>query len=271
MTEALHLHSTEIVGPGATPDQWLLLLHGIYGAGRNWSSVGRRLVRERPEWGVLAVDLRGHGNSPRMEPPHSIAACAMDLEELVVSGGYPATGVIGHSFGGKVALEFGRSAKQPPEQVWVVDSTPDVRPPGGTAWNMLAVLREHPGPFPERSAVVDAVASHGFPIPVAQWMATNAVSGEDGMVWRLDAEQMETLLTSFFETDAWEAVEAPRDGTHLHFIKATESGVLAPESVERIRAAEAATGRVSFHEVEGGHWLNADNPHALHELLLRHL
>ena len=34
----------------ASPTSWMLFLPGIFGQGRNWNSVARRLVRERPEW-----------------------------------------------------------------------------------------------------------------------------------------------------------------------------------------------------------------------------
>ena len=59
----------------------MFLLHGIYGAGRNWGSVARRLVRARPGWSVSLVDLRSQGRSPRLSP-HTMHACASDLLRL---------------------------------------------------------------------------------------------------------------------------------------------------------------------------------------------
>src|SRR4051812_24710793 len=57
------LAHTRVAAPGRTPERWLLVLHGIYGAGRNWGSIARRLVEARPEWGAVLVDLRMHGQS----------------------------------------------------------------------------------------------------------------------------------------------------------------------------------------------------------------
>ncbi len=54
-------------------------------------------------------------------------------------------------------------------------------------------------------------------------------------------------------------------------IKAEESGILDAPAVERIERAEESGDRVRFHRVEGGHWLNADNPDALVDLLGREL
>jgi pimeloyl-ACP methyl ester carboxylesterase len=267
------LHHDRVVADGApTPARWMLVLHGIYGAGRNWGSLARRFVRERPEWGALPTDLRGHGRSPAFEPPHTLDACAGDLARLVEAEALDARAVLGHSFGGKVALVYARQAPVPLERVWLIDSTPDTREPEGSAWRMLSALRDHPGPFRSREEAALTVEDAGFAPPVASWMTTNVERGGDGAYrWQLDLDLMEALLVDFFETDAWDVVEAPPEGCHLHVVQASESSVLDDRALARIEAAAADTGRVHLHRVEGGHWLNADNPDALHALLVEHM
>ncbi|MCY3610032.1 MAG: alpha/beta fold hydrolase [Gemmatimonadetes bacterium] len=253
------------MAPGAAPTRQLLVLHGIYGAGRNWGSVARRLVRARPEWGVVLVDLRSHGRSPRLSP-HTVEACARDLVRLEEHLGRRADAVLGHSFGGKVALVYARM--RPLRQLWVVDSSPGAGRAGGSAWRMLGVLRRHPGPFGRRAEVVDAVASEGFSTLVAKWMATNAVPTDSGLEWRLDPDVMEAYLRDYFRTDAWDVVVRPPTGTDVHFVRALGSRVLDEAAVARIQEATAETERVFLHEVEGGHWVNTENPEALHGLLV---
>jgi esterase len=272
-----------ITAPDATPDRWMLVLHGIYGAGRNWASVARRLVRARPEWGAILVDLRLHGDSRDFAPPHTLEACADDVKRLVAETGVNAEAILGHSFGGKVALIYARDSGEtrgeagpvaPPRSVWVVDSTPSARAPDGSAWTMLEVLRRAPGPFADRAEGIAAVESAGFPNPVAQWMATNLVPSSvgDELVWRLDPDDMEALMRDFFETDAWPVIESPKEETRVHVIKARESSVLDAEAVEQVEAAARTTdGRVALHHVKGGHWVNADDPDGLIDLLVEHL
>lgn len=193
----------------------------------------------------------------------------MDLSKVVTARGLEAPSVLGHSFGGKVALTYAAQADPAPPSVWVIDSTPDVREPAGSAWEMLAVLRRNPGPFDGRGTVIAAIESEGFATPVAQWMSTNVEATPDGKWrWRLDPDQMEALLLSFFETDAWGAVEDPPPGTHIHFVKASESSILDMGARARIQAAAMRHGQAHLHIVEGGHWLNADNPEGLHEVLV---
>ena len=244
------------------PDRWLAVLHGIYGAGRNWRSVAGKLVEERPDWGALLVDLRQHGDSTGFEPPHTLERTAADLDDL----DRPVPAVLGHSFGGKVALLRGRDDPAI-EQVWVVDSTPEAGEPQGSAWEVLQLLRRLPDRYHERDEAVDALTAEGLDRPVALWLTTNLERHDDGYRWRIDLDDMEALLTDFFETDLWDVVESPRDGLELHFIRATRSPVLGADAVSRIRAAGQETGRVFLHDVAGGHWLNADNPDALIELI----
>lgn len=268
------LHHDIITAPGAAPSRRMLLLHGIYGAGRNWGSVARRFVRARPAWSVVLVDLRSHGWSPRLAP-HTVKACAEDLLRLegalegTLEG--PSQAVLGHSFGGKVALLYARMRTNGPRQLWIVDSAPGAGRPGGGAWRMLGVLRRHPGPFGTRAEAVAAVEAEGFPPRVAEWMAINAVRTGEVLRWRLDPDEMEGYLRDYFRTDAWDVTESPPHGTAIHFVKALGSSVLGEEDVARIRAAGRRNGRIFLHEVQGGHWVNTENPDAIHDLLARSL
>lgn len=249
-----------------TPARWMLFLPGIYGQGRNWNSVARRVVRERPEWGAAMVDLRMHGESQGFAPPHTIAAAANDLAALTDRIGTAPEVVVGHSFGGKVALAYLGQHPDELRQVWVLDSTPEAREPEGSAWAMLQILRSMPDVFPARADLVAALERGGVATPIAQWMATNLVHAPDGYRWRFDLDAIEELLRDFFAVDLWSVVESPPGNAEVHLVRATESSILSGDTLTR---AERATegGRTFLHVVEGGHWLNADNPDAVIALL----
>jgi pimeloyl-ACP methyl ester carboxylesterase len=263
----VNLSHERVIGGSAEPELWIWFLHGIYGAGRNWGSIARRVTRERADWGALLVDLRQHGASQGLAPPHTIAAAADDLARLAEAEGTPAT-VLGHSFGGKVALAYAAAHGQGLHQVWVVDSTPDAGEPRGSAWRMLETLRALPDSFRSRDDLVATLEAAGQDRGTAQWMATNVEHRDGAYRWRFDLDALEELLRDFYRTDLWQVVEQPPAGVALRFVKASESSVLTPEAVARI---ERAAGDVALHEVQGGHWLNADNPDALVSLLTREL
>jgi pimeloyl-ACP methyl ester carboxylesterase len=87
--------------------QPLVLLHGHGLSRRSWDPVVTELARERD---VIAVDLPGHGDSPRQ--PRGAGNTPLDLAravaELLDQLGLASVHVAGNSVGGWVALELGR-------------------------------------------------------------------------------------------------------------------------------------------------------------------
>lgn len=247
-------------GGGAEDLRWTYFLHGIFGAGRNWRSMARRWVDAGPARAGVLADLRLHGDSTGFEPPHTIEACGGDVEDLFAATGRRPFGLLGHSFGGKVALQVAAGAPDGLSVVWIVDSTPEVREPEGDAVRMLGTLRAEPGPFGSRGEAEAAIRRHGFPAFVARWMTTNLVDEDGAQVWRFDLDGLAALLEDFFRADLWPVVEDPPSGVEIHFLRASESGVLPEAACERIEAAGRDTGRVHLHRVEGGHWLHVAAP-----------
>jgi esterase len=265
------LNHTRVTASDSGPERWLYLLHGIYGSGRNWASVARRLVEERPEWGVVLVDLRLHGGSTGFSPPHTLRACVRDLVRLESELESPAAAILGHSFGGKVALLRAAEEGRNPGQVWVADSTLRPGEPSGSAWRIIEIVRGLPDEFASRDEVADALEERGYPRGVGQWLAMNLERTEEGLRWRLDWNGVEEMLRDYFPTDVWPIIEEPPEGTDLHFLKATGSDALDEETMTRLGAAGERTGRVTVHLVEGGHWLNVDNPESVLRLLAEQL
>lgn len=271
MTDSPILSHTHVTAPGRTPERWLLVLHGIYGSGRNWGTIARRLTERRPEWGAVLTDLRMHGGSRGFAGPHTVAASAGDVARMAEHLGGGAAAVMGHSFGGKVALTYAATAPAGLRQVWVMDSTPAVRAPAGSAWAMIEAIRALPADFASRAEAVAGLVAAGYDEGLGQWMAINLEPRDGRYHWRLDFDVMEEMLRDFFSTDAWEVVARPPAGVEIHFVKATESNTLEESAAARIEAAGTATGRVFLHRLEGGHWINTDNPEGVLDLLVGNL
>jgi pimeloyl-ACP methyl ester carboxylesterase len=265
------LAATIVDDPSAAPRQNLYFLHGIYGRGRNWAVIARRLRTVRADWCSVLVDLRGHGDSPTAAPPHTVAAAADDVAALSATLNLPIHALLGHSFGGKVALAYAATGAPRLREVWIVDATPASREPDGSAWRMLDVLRQHPGPFASRDAAVEIVHGAGYPMPVARWMASNAIEQDRAYRWRLDVDVMEALMRDFFRQDFWHVIEAPPAGLVVHIVKATKSSILDAAACARIDDAARRHGRVALHRVEAGHWVHTDNAVAIVGLLERDL
>ena len=245
------------------------MLHGIYGRGRNWQTVARAVVNQRPEYACWLVDLPHHGESPAGNHGDSVVGVALDLADWLKANSIAPDAVLGQSYGGKIALALAAQPRETPPQVWIIDSTPEVKTPSGTAWAMLDLVRRLPQRFQTRDEAIEALTKGGYALGVAQWMATNLVRDDTGFVWKLDFEAMERLLRDFFTTDLWGVVESPAEGADIHFLKASESSAISAEAVARLEAAGG--GRVHLHHRQGGHWIHAESPEVVTELLVEHL
>lgn len=90
---------------GAEDGPEILALHGVTGHGRRWSALA---TEQLPEARWIAPDLRGHGRST-WSPPWNIES---HLEGLIATLDAHARGpvvVVGHSFGGALALHLAHS------------------------------------------------------------------------------------------------------------------------------------------------------------------
>jgi pimeloyl-ACP methyl ester carboxylesterase len=274
MTPAV-AHET-YAAPGASPSKWLLFLHGILGMRTNWRSFSRRLAAERPSWGAVLVDLRLHGGSRRgFEPPHTVARAALDLGALDALVPGPIAGVLGHSFGGKVALAY---ARQHPdlEQLFVIDATPGARPDARgseSTRHIVELLESLPETLPSKDAFMKLLAERGVTREIAMWLAMNVrpapgERGGDGVRFDVDLPAIHALLDDYFLADLWAALEDPAGATRRHVIAGARSDVVDEADRERARRAP----RTTLDVVEGaGHWVHVEQPDALLRVVASYL
>jgi pimeloyl-ACP methyl ester carboxylesterase len=264
------LHHERIARSDQTPTKWLVMTHGIYGAGSNWRGIARKLTERRPEWGVVLVDLRQHGRSEPGLPPHTIDACADDLRALVTELG-DVTALAGHSFGGKVVLAT--RALVHVEQTWMLDSNPGARPsymtdPRNSVIRVLELMERLPKTWTKRDDFVAAVIAEGHDQGLAQWLAMNVVPDPAGVLTlRLDTAALRELLASYAEIDLWPTLLDPAHG-RVEIVVAERAPVFTPEDRERLVQVPA---HVRAHMLDAGHWLHIDAPGPVVELLATHL
>ena len=101
----------------------VLCVHGIASSRRSWTRLGRRLA---PAFRVCAYDQRGHGDSARVEGPMTLARSVADLRAVAGALPGPVDLLIGHSWGGAVAVLGGRDL--PARKVVVIDPMLRVAP-----------------------------------------------------------------------------------------------------------------------------------------------
>jgi len=256
-----------IDGAHPTPGQTAFILHGILGSRRNWRSFTRRLAQRYPDWRYVTVDLRGHGDAHGLPGPHTVDACAADLARLAAALGTAPLSVVGHSFGGKVALRYAARAPANLTSVWSLDSPPGLwrrETAGDEIARVFAAIRSLAMPAENRVAVSEHFVAQGFGRGVAGWMTTNVHRTAQGVEWRFDLPVLESLISDYANLDVWDVIERPPTGVVPHVLVAGKGARWS--SVAQRRLASAGQAR-QHHLAESGHWVHVDDPDGLMDAL----
>ncbi|HZQ97872.1 MAG TPA: alpha/beta hydrolase [Chloroflexota bacterium] len=112
--EPLELAYREWPGHGAP----IVLLHGLASNKGIWNLVAERLA---PTWRVVALDQRGHGLSDKPNGGYDFATMADDLRQAFAALGIDRPLLVGHSWGGNVALDFAANVRPGPRALALVD------------------------------------------------------------------------------------------------------------------------------------------------------
>jgi pimeloyl-ACP methyl ester carboxylesterase len=122
----IHGHRRAYVKAGKGPV--LLLLHGLGCTHRTWLPVMEALTRR---YTVIAPDLLGHGESDKPRADYTLGAFANGMRDLLTVLDIDKVTVVGHSFGGGVAMQFAYQFPERTERLVLVGSGglgPEVSP-----------------------------------------------------------------------------------------------------------------------------------------------
>jgi len=100
--------------------QPVVLLHGLLGSFENWYTIAKSLAENHR---VIVPDLRNHGRSPRSDN-FDYTALSTDLRELVNTLKLKNPVLVGHSMGGKTAMEFALRFPDLPKAIVIEDMVP---------------------------------------------------------------------------------------------------------------------------------------------------
>ncbi|PJE28913.1 Pimeloyl-ACP methyl ester carboxylesterase [Pseudooceanicola antarcticus] len=231
-------------GPAdATP---LLIAHGLFGSGRNWGVIAKRLSAKRP---VLAVDMRNHGLSPR-EDEHSYPAMAADLAEVIRAEGRPCH-VLGHSMGGKAAMALALLHPELVERLIVADIAPVSY--GHSQQQYIDAMRKVDLSQVSRRSDAEAQLAEAGVEKALQSFFTQSLDVTERQ-WRLNLDVLEAEMGKIL---SWPEIEGSFTGPTF-FLSGAESHYVQPEYRAGIKALFP---EAKFAKIPGaGHWLHAEKP-----------
>ncbi len=224
----------------------VMIVHGLYGSGRNWGVIAKRLS---DQFFVITVDLRNHGDSPWLDT-HNYHVMADDLVEVINSLNIKPN-IIGHSMGGKAAMVLALKHPNLVRNLIIADIAP--------------VKYEH-----DQSQFIEAMQKVDLSKVEKRSDATLALSKfvEDKSLqnfftqsldikakrWKLN---LKVLRSEMSEILSFPKIESEFSG-HSLFLKGEKSDYIKSEHRKLIKSLFTKARFATFKEA--GHWLHAEKP-----------
>lgn len=238
----------------AAPDApTLVIAHGLYGSGRNWGVIARRLADRRD---VVAVDMRNHGESPRF-PTQSYPEMAADLAEVIETLGAPVD-LLGHSMGGKASMQLALTRPDLIRRLVVADIAPVAYTHDQTR-NARAMAALDLSRITTR-AEADAALSAAIDDPALRAFFLQSLDlRQHPPRWKLNLAVLEAEMPNIV---GWPGTEGSFPNPAL-FLTGALSSYVRPEHRDTIRALFPKS---RFAKIpDAGHWLHAERPREFEE------
>ena len=238
------LHGTDVgEGPPA------ILLHGLFGTANNFASIQKRLAVGRR---MLAFDLRNHGRSAH-DPAMTHALMAQDVIDTLRAHGLERAALVGHSMGGKVAMQAALRTPERVTRLLVADIAPVAYPPRYRA--ISEAMLSLPLRADLTRAGADRWLSEAVPDPaVRSFLLSNLRFGTNS-AWRIGLPEIAAALP---EIEGWSAGGLYEGPTLV--LRGERSDYVLPEHRALFRALFPKARFASLRDA--GHWLHADQPEA---------
>ncbi len=229
----------------------LILLHGLFGSGRNWTSIAKRLGEA---WHVHALDLRNHGDSP-WDDDVAYIAMAKDVRAFLDRQQIDRAVVVGHSIGGKTAMALALAHPERVAALVVVDIAPTAYAPKLQAYTRAMLGIDLSGVT--RRSEADAELSAAIPEPaIRAFLLQNLVFNDGNTAWRINLAALDAglpTLSGFPE----HLLDLTYDGPTL-FLGGGQSDYIRPRHRPTI---DRLFPHATLETVDGaGHWVHAEKP-----------
>jgi len=235
--------------------QPVIILHGIFGISDNWVTIGRRIAEK---FDVHILDQRNHGQSPHSDT-FNYYVLVDDLVEFIEDHQLVNPILIGHSMGGKVAMNFALEYPQRIDKLIVVDMSVRPYPARKQHMDIMSAMLSIDFDEVDTRDEVEKIINEKVNSPhISQFVLKNLYRiGKKRLSWRLNIEDIYNNIENVFE-----GIDSPYtfDNPSL-FVRGGASDYVIDEDYNLIRKNFP---NAQFKTIKGAsHWVHADAPDEL--------
>lgn len=240
--------------------QPLIILHGLFGSSDNWFSLSK--VFAEKYW-VYLVDQRNHGQSPH-SMDFDYKFLTEDLYEFVTDHQIEKPIILGHSMGGKTAMNFAVKYPELIKQLIVVDIMPKRYPVhhdhilDGLEAIDLSTLQS-------RNEADQILSTYVSEADTRQFLLKNLMRNTTGgFEWRINLKAIDQNIEAIGEGMVF---QGSYTGPTL-FINGSRSNYYKEGDEKR---AQELFPKATWATLDTGHWVQAEKPKEFSELVLNNI
>lgn len=240
--------------------QPMVIMHGVFGSSDNWLTQSKMLSQH---YRVMSLDLRNHGQSPH-DNTFDYPSMANDLMLFIKEHKLESPIVVGHSMGGKVAMNFAVAHPDMLEKLIVVDISP--RPYKLEHYVIMDGLKAIPIERITSRTEADEALTPFVPEPdVRQFLLKNLQrKPEGGFTWKINLPVIDKNLSNIgLDLQFPGKFEKP-----TLFVRGGRSKYVRDEDMTRIKEVFP---KAELETLDTGHWVQAEKPKEFVDLVLRWL
>src|ERR1700739_4974966 len=229
----------------------LFILHGLFGSADNWQTIGKHLAEY---FTVYFIDLRNHGQSPHSNE-WNYEVMSDDLKELMQDEGLDKVMLLGHSMGGKVAMQFAVQYPNKVERMVVVDIGPK-KYPVTNQFVIDAIDKFDIGSVKSRKEADELMTPLIEDMGTRQLLLKNLYWNENQkLAWKFNYDVIKEKIKIVSEVTPTPAlpVQIP-----VLFVKGEKSDYIFPGDIKLMNSIFPQAKLVTIPGA--GHWVHADKP-----------
>lgn len=245
----------------------VLLLHGANQQAHSWDFISLALA---PEYHILALDQRGHGDSDwAADGDYSLDAMQGDLDALIPALGLRRFHLMGHSMGGRNSFVWASRHPGALRSLVIVDTGPETVPAGRRRIQQFRELPDNLDTFEEFADRVQEYTgrSREQVLGALQYSIRQNAAGQ--WTWKYDKamRQPGRRDDGWPPEQLWQCVR--RIGCPTLVTRGARSDIFAEEVLRRMRLEMPACTGVTIPNA--GHLVQGDNPAAFLQAARHHL
>ena len=238
----------------------VIILHGLFGSSDNWLTQAKLFATQ---YKVYSLDLRNHGLSPHSDD-FDYPSMVSDLEEFVTEHQIQNPLVLGHSMGGKVAMNLALAHPDSIAKLIVVDISP--KPYNLEHYAIVEGLKAIPVETITSRNEADEILSHHVPeADVRQFLLKNLQrKSAGGFTWKINLPVISEKLSNI-GVDLQFSAQFKKPTL---FIRGAKSKYISDSDWKRITEVFPSA---QLETIDTGHWVQAEKPEEFSEKVMRWL